>query len=380
MSMKKFLLVLSFFLIVSVLAQSLEDLEKSWLELLQRVVREPDSDELVELGRKLSAKRRLAQLETLKDSVLEENLDKFVANLSEMSETRDDLLDECFVLFPKLKADVASFERGDNSKLNSVCALWKLGYKPVVPQGFAAWLVQTFLSDPFLIDWNLVFFLKNSSNKDVIAKQIRQECEKLKDKEKDYPALYRLMILAKQLDGADSQLESELSRYIELMTSLERYSSERLSNEEFEKFSRALNNLNLKKDNLKAILSHLAERSGIQDSSTKGLENRKNLQKLMTRWRFRIDLMILVPSAFFLTFFFLPRRWKISFFAFFKAYKIAIKLSQKELSKDPTDIRLRTLLAMFYERIGENEKAFQEYKIVRDLSRMVKKDRILPRA
>jgi len=90
--------------------------------------------------------------------------------------------------------------------------------------------------------------------------------------------------------------------------------------------------------------------------------------------------MILVPSAFFLTFFFLPRRWKISFFTFFKAYKIAIKLSQKELSKDPTDIRLRTLLAMFYERIGENEKAFQEYKIVRDLSRMVKKDRILPRA
>ncbi|MDI6861763.1 MAG: hypothetical protein QMC97_00075 [Pseudothermotoga sp.] len=379
--MKKFLLVLSFFLIVSVLAQSLEDLEKSWLELLQRVVREPDSDELVELGRKLSAKRRLAQLETLKDSVLEENLDKFVANLSEMSETRDDLLDECFVLFPKLKADVASFERGDNSKLNSVCALWKLGYKPVVPQGFAAWLVQTFLSDPFLIDWNLVFFLKNSSNKDVIAKQIRQECEKLKDKEKDYPALYRLMVLAKQLDGADSQLESELSRYIELMTSLERYSSERLSNEEFEKFSRALNNLNLKKDNLKAILSHLAERSGIQDAVMRELGNdRSNLQRVVARWKFRVDLMILVVSAFFVTLFLLPRKLKISFFAFFKAYRIAIWLCQKELSKDPTDIRLRTQLAMFYERIGENEKAFQQYKIVRDLSRMVKKDRILPRA
>jgi len=381
MTVKRFLLIVLLLFVLNILAQSLEELEKNWDELLQRILREPESDQLIELGKKLSAKRRLAQLESLRDSVLEEKLDKFVRDLSEMSETREDLLDECFVLFPKLKEDVANFEHGDFSKLNSVSALWKLGYRAILPQGFAEWLVQRFLSDPFLVDWNLVFLLKNSLNKNDVARQIRQECEKLKDKEESYSALYRLMVLAKQLDGLDSQFENELSRYIELMTALERLPAERFSEEEFEKFSRAIDALNLKKDNLKAILSHLAERSGIQDAVMRELGNdRSNLQRVVARWKFRVDLMILVVSAFFVTLFLLPRRLKISFFAFFKAYRIAIWLCQKELSKDPTDIRLRTQLAMFYERIGENEKAFQQYKIVRDLSRMVKKDRILPRA
>ncbi|KUK03137.1 MAG: Uncharacterized protein XD58_1117 [Thermotoga sp. 50_1627] len=377
MTVRRFLLVVLLLVSVNILAQSLEELEKNWDELLQRIVREPESDQLIELGKKLSAKRRLAQLESLRDSVLEENLERFIEDLLEMSESREDLLDECFVLFPELKEDVAKFEGGDFSKLNSVCALWKLGYRPILPQGFAAWLVQNFLSNPFLVDWNLVFFLKNSLNKNDVARQIRQECEKLRDREESYSTLYRLMVLAKQLDGLNSQFESELGRYMELMTALERLSAERFSEEEFEKFSRALDALNLKKDNLKAILSLLAERSGIRDSVMREPGNdRSNLQKV----KFRVDLAIMVVSAFFVTLFLLPRRLKISFFAFFRAYRIAIWLCQKELSKDPTDIRLRTELAMFYERIGENEKAFQQYKIVRDLSRMVKKDRILPRA
>lgn len=76
----------------------------------------------------------------------------------------------------------------------------------------------------------------------------------------------------------------------------------------------------------------------------------------------------------------MPRRLKIKLFVSLRSYRIAIKLCLKEAKKDPTDMNIRAQLAMLYERIGENEKALEEYKLIRDLSRMLRKDRIPPRA
>lgn len=371
MRVKLFVCLILSIALASLFAMSMEDLEKEWAELLNKIAREPDSDVLVEIGKKLSAKRRLAELEALREAVLEEDLDKFLLELSNMTDVREDLLDECFVLFPKLKEDVSNLERGDFSNVRKVSPLWKLGYKPDLPKDFAGWLVETFLNDPFILDWNLVFFLKNCSNKVSIAEGIRQECEKLKDREELYPALYRLMVLAKQLDGVQTRFESDLNEYMELITDVERLSHGPISNEEFERISKRFSELNLKKDNLKALLNRAVQNLGVGSLQTKRVEWTVHKAFVVTA---------LIASILLLTMLVMPRRSKIRLFAFFKMYRIAIILCQKELKKTPTDIDLRTQLAMLYERIGETEKAFQEYKVVKDLSRMVKKDRFLPRA
>lgn len=360
------------FLAANVLATTTEDLERSWSDLIRRIVREPDSDQLIEIGRKLSAQRRLAEFEPVREVVLREDLEGFVRQLSETEEVREDLLDECFVLFPQLKEDVVSFERGDFSKLATVSALWKLGYKPYVPNDFASWLVQSFLNDPFLLDWNLVFLLRNSANKQEIASNIRRECERMKDREEYYPALYRLMVLAEQLDGVRSQFQNELSRYIELMTSLQRFSASQISEEDYRRFSQLFNELNLKKDNLKALLDQIARRSNIDVTVKRSV---RWFEKLQPRSILLILICLCVS-----TLFFMPRRLKIKLFVSLRSYRIAIKLCLKEAKKDPTDMNIRAQLAMLYERIGENEKALEEYKLIRDLSRMLRKDRIPPRA
>lgn len=359
-------------LAASVLATTMEDLERNWSDLIRRIVREPDSDQLVEIGRKLSAQRRLAEFEPVREAVLREDLEGFIRKLSETEQVREDLLDECFVLFPKLREDVMNFERGDFSKLPIVSALWKLGYKPNVPKDFASWLVRSFLNDPFLLEWNLVFLLRNSTNKQEIASAIRQECERMKDREEYYPALYRLVVLAEQLDGVRSQFQSELSRYIELMTSLERSSTSQISEEDYRRFSQLFNELNLKKDNLKVLLDQIARRSNIDVTFKRSI---RWFAKFQPR---SILLMLICPCVSAL--FFMPRKLKIKLFAFLRAYRLAIKLCRKELEKNPTDVNLRTQLAILYERIGENEKALEEYRLIRDLSRMIRKDRILPRA
>ncbi|MGB9790575.1 MAG: tetratricopeptide repeat protein [Thermotoga caldifontis] len=359
------------FLTASVLATTMEDLERSWSDLIQRIVREPDSDQLIEIGRKLSAQKRLAEFDPVREAVLREDLEGFVRELSETEEVREDLLDECFVLFPKLREDVMNFERGDFSKLPIVSALWKLGYKPNVHRDFASWLVRSFLNDPFLLEWNLVFLLKNSVNRREIASVIRQECERMKDREEYYPALYRLMVLAEQLDGVRSQFQNELSRYIELMTSLERFSASQISEEDYRRFSQLFNELNLKKDNLKVLLDQIARRSNIDVTVKRSVRWFEKIQP-----RSILLLICLCVSALF----FMPRRLKIKLFAFLRAYGLAIKLCRKELEKNPTDVNLRTQLAMLYERVGENEKALEEYRLIRDLSRMIRKDRTLPRA
>ncbi|WP_144380650.1 tetratricopeptide repeat protein [Thermotoga caldifontis] len=360
------------FLTASVLAATMEDLEKSWSDLIRRIVREPDSDQVMEIGRKLSAQRRLAEFEPVREAVLREDLEGFIRRLSETEQVREDLLDECFVLFPKLKEDVMNFERGDFSKLSIVSALWKLGYKPNVPENFASWLVRSFLNDPLLLEWNLVFLLRNSANRQEIASNIRQECERMKDREEYYPALYRLMVLAEQLDGVRSQFQSELSKYIELMTSLERFSASQISEEDYRRFSRLFNELSLKKDNLKLLLDQIARRSNIDVAAKRPI---LWFEKVQPRPVLLISIFLCA-----LVLFFMPRKLKIKLFAFLRAYRLAIKLCRKELEKNPTDVNLRTQLAMLYERIGENEKALQEYRLIRDLSRMIKKDRILPRA
>ncbi|MEN3007644.1 hypothetical protein [Pseudothermotoga sp.] len=371
MSIKKILLILLIFLsliLTSLIAASLEELEKSWLELIDRIVREPGSDQLIDLGKRIAAKRRLAEIEVLREAVLDENFEKFIAKLTEANEVREDLFDECLVLFPNLKDEIATFERGDFTKLGTVCPLWKIGYKPRLPQDFGSWFVKAFLKDPFLLDWNLVFFLKNSTNRETVARRIREECEKLKNEEDSYPALYRLVSLAKQLDGASSKLESELSTYMELLTHLQRLANENVSKEELNELSQQLNALTLKKDNLKNLLMHVAERTGtkqvLKDTTKKSL-----IEKILKN-----RLLLILPALALLIIFLLPRKLKIKLFTFLRAYKLAIKLCQKELKIKPMNIELRTQLAMLYERTGEMERAFQEYKIVRDLSRMIKKD------
>lgn len=381
MNAKKILIIHLSLVLTMMIAMSFEVLEKNWLELIDRIVREPDSDQLIALGKKLAAQRRLTEIEMIKEAVLNEDFEKFIVRLAEVNETREDLLDECLVLFPRLKDEIAAFERGDFTKLGTVCPLWKVGYKPKLSQDFGNWFVKSFLKDPFLLDWNLVFFLKNAANKETVAKQIREECEKLKNEEDSYPALYRLMSLAKQLDGLSSKFENELSTYMELLTHLQRLSNERVSKEELNKISQQFNALTLKKDNLKNLLMHVLEKTGVKDIVLKDVTKKNSFEQLVEKFlKTKIQLLIPPVLALLVILIFLPRRFKIKLFTSMKAYKLAIKLCQKELTREPTNIALRTQLAMLYERVGETERAFQEYKIVRDLSRMVKKDQIRPRA
>lgn len=381
MNVKKILIISLSLVLTTMIAMSSEELEKSWLELIDRIVREPGSDQLIILGKRLAAKRRLTEMEMLREATLNEDFEKFIVRLAEMNEVREDLLDECLILFPNLKDEIVAFEKGDFTKFGTVCPLWKVGYRPKLPQEFGNWFVKAFLKDPFLLDWNSVFFLKNATNRETVAKQIREECEKLKNEEDSYPALYRLMSLAKQLDGLSSKFENELGTYMELLTHLQRLSNERISKEELNKISQQFNTLTLKKDNLRNLLMHVSEKTGARDIVLKDLTKKNSFEQLVEKLlKAKIQLLILPPLALLVILIFLPRKLKIKLFTSLKVYKLAIKLCQKELAREPMDITLRTQLAMLYERVGEAERAFQEYKTVRELSRMIKKDQIRPRA
>lgn len=379
MSVKKILIISLSLVLTTMIAMSLEELEKSWLELIDRIVLQPDSDQLIILGKRLAAKRRLTEIETLREAILNENFEKFIACLTEMNEVREDLLDECLILFPNLKDEITAFEKGDFTKFGAVCPLWKVGYKPKLPQGFGNWFVNAFLKDPFLLDWNSVFFLKKATNREMVAKQIREECEKLKNEENNYPALYRLISLARQLDGLSSKFENELGMYMELLTHLQRLSNERVSKEELNKISQQFNALTLKKDNLKDLLMHVSEKIGARDIVSKDLTKKNSFGQLVKKFLNGTQLLILPALVLLVILTFLPRKFKIKLFTSLRAYKLAIKLCQKELAREPMNIELRTQLAILYERAGETERAFQEYKTVRDISRMIKKDQTHPR-
>ncbi|MEJ5228479.1 MAG: tetratricopeptide repeat protein [Pseudothermotoga sp.] len=357
-----------------------KDPEQSWEELIKLIKTDPDSTVILSEGPKISAKRRLARFESLRDAIVDEDFDRFLKDLASSADSQVDLSRETFLVFPQLRDTITAFEKGNFEDFEKLKGIWKIGIKVLPPSDFGHWIVDRFLKDPYAVDWNLVAMLKSSENAGEISQQIVDRCFFYQNQEQHFPSLYRLFEIANQLSARQlSEFEKKLSTYMELLNTVSKFEPSRLNSSEFYAFLMSFDNLAEPKEEIKKRLVFLiqsAKKMGVElayvetkDESINSLlrETKKVSPTKIPNW-----IWVLIGVMGGISLFLFVDRLRLNFLLFFRMRKPAIKLCKKILTKRPSDLSIRFKLAMLYEQIGKVDEAIKEYQCIKDLSKMLR--------
>ncbi len=373
------LLVLSSFLFAGAVDNIGKDPGQSWDHLIDLIKKAPDSEVIFSEGPKIAAKRRLASFESLKKSVINEDFDQFIKDMSNSLDLQVDLSREILVLFPQLKNHLEGFEKGEFGETAIIKSLWKIGFKLSAPEGFGKWLVQNFLKDPYLLDWNLVGMIKNFKNFPQISQEIIDSCLSYQKEESLFPSLYRILEIANwSFKTSLVDFHIQLKQYMDLLNALNRVEPSRLTSAELSKIVDQFDQLSLPKEEIRKRLIFLiesAKRAGLRfdqveskdkyiNNSLRGLDTSMSRSKSSLIWIILSILAILIVLSI--------DKIRLSLLITLGMKKAAVKTCKRILLRKPSDLKIRSRLAMLYEQLGEINQAVREYQCIKDLSKMLR--------
>lgn len=357
-----------------------KDPEESWNELIALIKSNPNSPAILAEGPKIAAKRRLAQLDLLKEAVITEDMERFLASLNNLtSNDLKDLRQEVLLVFPDIVKVIEKFENGQLSFFDKIKSLWKLGFKMSAPMEFTNWLIENFLKNPQILDWNTVGFIGELQNKEIVSTQIVQAATKYSDHEIYYPHLYRILEIARNARMHEaSEFELQLISYINLLNEISRANVSYLTKNELENMLKQFDSIKIKKDLLRdklvfLIVSAQKAKVPMHGITVQDLALSSLLKSQPTNKKGSTRFWILLPIVIFLCcLMVLIDRVRLKVLLILRARKAAARTCQKILSKDPFNFEVRSKLALLYEEIGDLERAVLEYKTIKDLSRMTR--------
>lgn len=368
--------------LAGVIDQLGKDPEQSWLALIDLIKRDPDSQYIFSEGPRISAKRRLVRFESLiRRAVTDEDFDLFVKELSNSLDLQVDLSKEAMIVFPQLQGHIKQFEKGEFSEAAVIKSFWKLGITTVVPKGFGKWLVESFLKDPLLLDWNLVGLIKTAKNREDISREIIDTCLMYKDNEPSFPSLYRLFEIANEYDKDYSkEFGDELKSYVDLLNAINKLEPSRVTSSELSKIISQFDQLSLPKEEIKkriAFLIENAKKVGIRfdqvESKDKYIDNLlKEPHALVVKGSYLTWIILgVIACAIILSI----DRIRLNLLIWLGMKKAAIKTCRRILLREPSDLKTRSRLAMLYEQLGDINQAVKEYQCIKDLSKMLRSPR-----
>ncbi|AEH50149.1 tetratricopeptide repeat protein [Pseudothermotoga thermarum] len=369
-------------LIVFAIDRPGKDPEESWNELINLIKLDPNSTLITIEGPRIAAKRKLAQIEWLKEAVVAEDFEKFLMNLAHVTINPPlDLTKEVTLVFPQIQVLIDEFEKGNFENFDKIKTLWKVGFKLSAPRLFGKWLVESFLENPQLLDWNTVRFLQEMKNKEEIADEIVQTALKYSQTESYYPHLYRIFEVTRNMVFKEPTFfERQLSLYINLLNQIIRMDVKRLTKAEIEEILKQFDSIEIKKDELRNKLAFLIVSAKQAKIPLDGVKTKDSYLSTLIGKSDQLDskkanywlvLTILGGILFLISF----DRIRLEILLFLRAKKAAIKTCQRILSKDPLNFQIRLKLAALYEKVGDVERAISEYKAIKDLMKMAKQQK-----
>ncbi len=384
MNVKKYLVIL--FLTMSIFLLAIDkpgkDPEESWDELITLIKSDPNSPLILREGPKIAAKRRLFQIEELREAVLFEDVDKLYSALDRLTAAHPQNLNrELVLIFPEVQELVQRFKTGEINLFDKVRSLWKVGFKISAAEGFGSWLLENFLKNPQLLDWSTIGFLTGLDNKERISAEITEEAQKYYQQESYYPHLYRILEVARNATAREPfEFELQLSAYIDLLSQINRTNVSSLTKRELENMLKQFESIKIKKDLLRDKLSFLvvsAKQAGIPiDVSVQDPVLSSLLRKEVSSRQFQTKhLIVIVALLSLFCLMLLIDKIRLKILLVLRVKRAAVKTCLKILSKDPFDFQVRSQLAMLYEQIGEIDRAVSEYKTLKDLTKMVREQR-----
>ncbi|HEY8542187.1 MAG TPA: hypothetical protein VIL29_07375 [Pseudothermotoga sp.] len=373
-------LFLCVFLFAGTIDKIGKDPEESWVELIDLIKKNPDSQLISSEGPRISAKRRLiACSELLKQSIVNENFDQFTNDMHNCLDLQTDLMKEVILIFPQLEDHIRKFENGDFEKVMIIKSFWKIGLRIVAPKGFGKWLVQNFLKDPYLLDWNLVGLIKSFKNPSEISQEIVETCLSYQNEESLFPSLYRLFEIANQLGKSPPvDFASQLGAYIDLLNTINKLEPSRMTSSELSKIVVQFDQLSLPKEEIRKRLLFLiesAKKIGVKfdhiESKDKYISSSLRQISVVTSKNNPFLIFIITTMVICLVILSVDRI-RLNLLIILGMKKAAVKTCKRILLRKPSDLRVRSKLAMLYEQLGDINQAIKEYQCIKDLSKMLK--------
>ncbi len=356
-----------------------KDPEQSWQELIALIKKDPDSQLIFSEGPRIAAKRRLAHFDALRQAVVSENFDQFIKDMSSCLDLQVDLVKELLLVFPQLEDHVRRFENGDFQEIAFIKSLWKVGLRVTAPTDFGKWLVENFLKDPYLLDWNLVGLIKTSRNFSEISQQITQTCLLHQNEESSFPSLYRLLEVANQFETSNPvQFAVELKSYMELLNTVNRLEPSRIDSFELSKVILQFDQLSLPKEEIRKRLLFLIENAkkfGVKFDQIQSKDKNINSSLKQHSTAVKERKFFLIWIVFWVAVFFIILaidKIRLSVLIALGMKKAAVKTCKRILQREPSDLKTRSKLAMLYEQLGDVNQAIKEYQCIKDLSKMLR--------
>ena len=355
-----------------------KDPEESWNDLMIYIQQNPDATDITSVGRKIAAKKRLSQFTPIREAVILEDEQLLLNTLRDADFQADsEYFEDLCILFPNIKKALNDFEsKGNFDVLPIVSLLWRFDVSLKAPGEFGSFLLEKFLNDPYILDWNMVNFLQGLENASEVALSIVEEANLYRLSEDKYPSLYRILQTGSDILSQRIELEEDISDYLEVLSEIDNFDISSARLEDLQAIVSKYDNITLKKDELRTRIIALIEtlRAAKVRFETPIASEDKSIQRYLNHlvkktFSFRPFIYLIaiaVPIAVALPF---PKiRLKLSLALGFK--KQARKLCEKILARDPLNIELRMTLAMLYEQLGDGEKALNEYRLIKDLRKM----------
>lgn len=373
------ILVFWSFIFAGTIDQIGKDPEQCWDELIDLIRKNPDSQLILSEGPRIAAKRRLASFESLRRAVVAENLDQFINDMSNCLDLEMDLVKETLLIFPQLRDHIQRFEKGNFEEIAVIKNLWKLGLYASAPKGFGGWLVQNFLKNPYLLDWNLVGMVRNFKNSTEVSQEIIETCLSYQKEEPLFPSLYRLFEIVNQFDKSSPVgFDTQLSQYMDLLNAVSRLEPSRLTSAELSKVVNQFDRLSLPKEEIRKRLlflienakkmgmrfDHIESKDKYINDSLKQLSIPINSSKFTLIWIILMVAVCLIVLSI--------DRIRLSILIALGMKKAAVKTCKRILLREPSNLKIRSKLAMLYEQLGDINQAVKEYQCIKDLNKMLR--------
>lgn len=372
------ILLLSIHLFGAMLVTAGKDPEESWNDLMIYIQQNPDATDITSVGRKIAAKKRLSQFTPIREAVILEDEQLLLNALRDSNFQADsEYFEDLCILFPNIKKALDDFEsKGNFDVLPVVSLLWRFDISLKAPDGFGSFLLEEFLNNPYMLDWNMVNFLRGLENASEVALSIVEKANLYRLSEDKYPSLYRILQTTSDVLSQRIELEEDISDYLEVVSEINNFDMSSVEPEDLQAIVSKYDNITLKKDELRTRIIALIEtmRAAKVRFETPAVSEDKSIQRYLDHLvkrtfsfhPFIYLIAIAAPIAVVLSF--SKIRLKLSLALGFK--RQARKLCEKILVRDPLNIELRTTLAMLYEQLGNGEKALNEYRLIKDLQKM----------
>jgi len=219
------ILLLPIYLFGATLITAGKDPEESWNDLMIYIQQNPDATDITSVGRKIAAKKRLSQFTPIREAVILEDEQLLLNTLRDADFQADsEYFEDLCILFPNIKKALNDFEsKGNFDVLPIVSLLWRFDVSLKAPDEFGSFLLEKFLNDPYILDWNMVNFLQGLENASEVALSIVEEANLYRLSEDKYPSLYRILQTGSDILSQRIELEEDISDYLEVDKSIQRY-------------------------------------------------------------------------------------------------------------------------------------------------------------